>query len=1070
MQSRETMPTTSPAACNVARLPGALQVVLASAAYAMTAWLGLQLATLHESVSPVWPASGVGIAAVVLFGRRAAIGIAVAALAVHAASGAAITAAIGIAIGNTLEACTGAWIVTNAARQLASLGPAARPITFVLAAAVAPVVSACIGVASLALLDSETTVPIMRLGLTWWSGSALGILITVPLLLSLAEDPRALLRPTPSAVCKIFTVALLAVGACTLAFDEGAPSLQQFLLFPIVLLAAFWFGRVGGLATTAGITTYLVITTAHAGHGHGLTTDLLWLDVFLAGVAITALFLGEFLRTVRSPPAAIVLLGGWVLSSWLYANLQASNAQFDQLRLERLAREAENAIQQRLTTYADALHAGASLHAASQSVELLEWRAFAESLDMLHRYPGIHGIGVIHPVTQPAAASFVSHRRADGQPDFSIHPVPTDAPPLPEAGDAEHFVITFIEPIEPNREAVGLDVGSERNRRNAACLARDTGRATITGHISLVQDGQQRPGFLLYVPMYRKGSKPANVAERRREFEAWIYAPFITEVFLQGVLGGSNELDLHFYDGAAPSHDGLLCTTDGVTDAHAAEYDLLSGITLGGRTFTLGWRRTDSFERTMQGAPMLVAASLALVSLLLAGLVLSLQSVNRSTKLAAQRTRDLEVANASLNEQIQERELAQTEADRARAAAELANRSKSAFLATMSHEIRTPMNSVIGFAGLLMRSPMSSEQHSWATLIEASGRTLLALINDILDFSKIEAGKMSMERVPFSPVVAAQEAVGLMTPHADTKHLQLLLAVQSQPPRLVLGDPGRFSQVLLNLISNALKFTLSGKVCIEISFRADSDDEGMLRVAVVDTGIGIPADKVPSLFEEFSQADSSTTRRYGGTGLGLAICKRIVELMHGSITVTSEEDSGSTFAFEVPMELAAIDAVPGKYSALELDADTGDAESDSPKDITATTAMRILVAEDVTANQILVRALLQRHGALVDIADNGKIALALSNTTAYDLILMDCQMPVLDGFDATQAIRARENSIAGQRTKRRTPIIAITANALEGDRERCLAAGMDDYISKPIRPIDLDRALHRWLPDLSASD
>lgn len=386
--------------------------------------------------------------------------------------------------------------------------------------------------------------------------------------------------------------------------------------------------------------------------------------------------------------------------------------------------------------------------------------------------------------------------------------------------------------------------------------------------------------------------------------------------------------------------------------------------------------------------------------------------------------------------------------EQARRDAETANEAKSTFLATMSHEVRTPLNGILGVVTLLRDSRLDPQQQDYIETIKYSGETLLTILNDILDFSKMEAGKFDIEEVVFNVERLVESVVTLMKSRAQEKNLDFDYKISTGVPSHIKSDPTRIRQVLLNLISNGIKFTDRGFVHVLVSCEAKSEGDATLIFEVSDTGTGISQEGQKNLFRKFAQADSSISRKYGGTGLGLAICKQIVELMKGRIGVRSEEGKGSTFWFEIPAEIA---------QKAQIDtAGLGHGEKLS-ETLPALSALHVLVAEDNKINQKVITGLLERGGHKATTVENGEAAVEIlsKDENNFDLVLMDMQMPVMDGLSATQGIRA----LAGKNSD--LPIIALTANTVRGDEQRCLAAGMNGFVTKPIDPAALFQAMAR---------
>jgi PAS domain S-box-containing protein len=420
-----------------------------------------------------------------------------------------------------------------------------------------------------------------------------------------------------------------------------------------------------------------------------------------------------------------------------------------------------------------------------------------------------------------------------------------------------------------------------------------------------------------------------------------------------------------------------------------------------------------------------------------------------------------EEAQASYRMQLEREVTMRTEAlealREAKDLAESASRAKSDFLAHMSHEIRTPMNGILGMTELLLQTELSGKQHHFADIVHRSGTTLLRLINDVLDLSKVEAGKIELEHIRFDLIKIVREVTDLFVEQAQGKGVKLTCVLAESVPSVLQGDPVRLQQILMNLVNNAVKFTERGNIVLTVTMAEESASHTLVRFEVQDSGIGIDPDVQARIFEAFSQADGSTARKYGGTGLGLSIVKQLVHLMEGTVGVRSEPGQGATFWCT-----ARLEKVSGKTreSKKRFPSWRGGAQTNgvSPLPEPKVTGTRVLLAEDNPVNREVAVCMLEQLGCRIVAVEHGRDAVAQTECERFDVVLMDCQMPEMDGFSATKAIRDGE-----RRTGRHVPIVALTAHAIDGDRERCLAAGMDDYMTKPFTQGELGNKIQQWV-------
>ena len=752
----------------------------------------------------------------------------------------------------------------------------------------------------------------------------------------------------------------------------------------------------------------------------------------------------------------LILMIGWATSAWIYSYIRHHAIELDEIHFNELVTESESAISSRFNSYVDLLRGAASYYVSSNCVTREEWRTYVDFLKIRQIYPGINGIGFCLPF-----ASIEQHQQFQQEIEsesLQSHPVVN----VPNVAAAEidpslkHLIITHIEPLDINLSALGLQLSSETNRLQAALLARDSGEPKITGRIILVQDGKARPGFLLYVPAYKPGQPITTPEQRKQAFLGFAYAPFITELFVDGVLGDKNpeQINLSIYDSDSISPDALVYSNITTREANSpVDFDQVRTLNIGGQTFTTTWQRGSRYAGgtlyTATGAGVLSA----LFTCLLAFAAWNYESLVRSKKIIEVTTDELTATNRLLESEIDVRKRAENEAGRAELEAKSANKAKSEFLAIMSHEIRTPMNSVIGFAQLLSASKLTSEQALWASYIKSSSGGLLSLMDDVLDFSKIEAGKMELENIPFSLREIIEDVTGSFSIQASEKSIIVDAKIGRDIPEYVLGDPTRLKQIIINLVNNGLKFTDKGSVLTHLEWLGDQNN-GTARISIVDTGIGIAPDKVDNLFKQFTQADLSTTRRYGGSGLGLSICQRLTGLMNGKIRATSPASQGTTMTVEIPFSVSKKVINTPNQEVTPIDA----SQSNEP-------LAKILLVDDNDLNQILGSTILEQMGYDVTLANDGTEAIKLAKQTYYPIIFMDCRMPIMDGFDATLEIRKLEAADLLPRGahKKRIAIIALTANVSSEDKEKCYRSGMDDYICKPYEALDFKKVLNTYL-------
>lgn len=680
-------------------------------------------------------------------------------------------------------------------------------------------------------------------------------------------------------------------------------------------------------------------------------------------------------------------------------------------------REAELKLERRLSNYQNVLDSLKALYIVSERVERTEFDAYVAALHTDRNYPGIQSLAFTSIVPAEQLQRHLAEIRKQGFPDYSIKP------------DGQRKLYAPVIHIAPfhgrNLRVFGLDNYATPERRAALEHARDSGQASLSGKLTLVQDdNSSQAGILMFLPIYRNGMEPDTPASRRANIVGWVSAAFRINSLIADLLDAhTRDFDIEIYDGATTNADALLYDSDNARDAEDSAAALRSTrhFRIADKTWTLSFTSTPAFDARLVATHTKIEAAIGSFASLTLALCtwLLLRSRKRALYHAGQ-----------LQEAMQQ--------------AEMASRAKSEFLANIGHELRTPMNAILGMAHLALADETESRKRNRIENIQFSGEHLLNTIDNILDYTGMAYGTSPAHPVDFTLRKLLSEIENFVAPKAAEKGLQLSIEIApSLARRRLHGDARGLEQVLLNYLDNAVKFTPGGRVALRVTQQEENEASFRLRFEIQDSGIA--AEKQRHLFSPFWQADSSSTRKHEGMGLGLAICKKLIETMKdGEFGVDSAPGSGSTFWF-----IARLDKARATRRKEQQTAPTGNYANIK--------GAHILVAEDNALSQTIIGGLLESAGAVVQQARNGVEALEQLRRNKFDCVLMDVQMPEMDGLATTRAIRT-DPALA------ELPVIAVTAHASKENRRRCLDAGMNDFIGKPFTPAALYARLAYWLP------
>lgn len=1039
------------------------RLLVIAVSYFLTGYAGLQFPFHGSSVTLVWAPSGIALAVLIVWGWRYFPAVFVGALLVNLTTSEPVIAAVLIACGNTLAAALPAGLIRKTCGP-DPLSDTRRMLIFLAAGVIGgPALSALLGTTSLSLVAIGHFAQFGAIWQGWFLGDLVGAVVVAPLVLFLLHWKPG--RQTIGRYGEFLFICVTTLVVSSVIQTTPLISKPQYLFvfvsLPFVIWGALRFGLHGALAINAIIVAD-IIGFATAGNSIFVPKDLerglenlygyvlafsavsLFLGASMEGFARVTTHVGDGDSTgdvhrLRRNLAVIIGVIGFGLSgaaSW-YTHDQLAEAERVSARQYRLAFEAS--LREELGRATDALVAVQTLFHVQGSVFARTFNAMIAP--WVTSRPGVAALEWVPYVAGHKRSLLEKNAEFRGVKNFAIHEL-VDGQPRPAEERDGYFPVFFVFPHSGNEEVIGYDLASEPIRARAIRTAIETGDITLTEPLNLIQSTSTEATVLAFLAVENRLNPEGDILGMAvgilRISSIIRHAARVARIPL--------DFELHLADLNSRGAKKLIFTN---RDPEYAREHLgkevripynpnVSNFSFGYRDWTIVLHPSQSnVTGLVFWQPWAIFVFGATVSILLLVYLRSLTRTERHVvDLVNQRTRELDDARL--------------EAEQAMTRAQQADRAKSEFIAHMSHEFRSPLTSILGYAQLaedcLDQDQSVETLRSYIGTIRAAGRHVLSLIGDILDISKIEAGKLILENAPFDLRAVCEEVTSMMMVPAQAQNNKLHLEIAPDLPRWVIGDRVRVKQILTNLVSNAIKFTKFGNIRIAVIPLAITDDDLSLRISVSDEGIGIPQNRLETIFDSFAQVDSSTARRYGGTGLGLAICQHMVGTMGGTLRVESTEGTGSTFWIDLTLPRSTAAEVADFDKAADLD--------NAPVERQPVIGRNLLVVEDIEINRILARKLLEKHGHTVTEASDGQEALDILEKTDFDAVLMDVHMPVVDGIEATRQIRKLADPV-----KATIPVLALTADISNTNIDTFKAAGFDAYCTKPLDIPAINREL-----------